>query len=56
MTMGTVMPPKAAIDWQRTGTQGRKVADGKFTLNLQPDDEEKDGQQPVVDPVQERLE
>ena len=54
MTAGRMMPPSAAITGQRARTEGRKVADGELALDLQPDDEEEDRQQPVVDPVEQR--
>ena len=36
---------------QGGATPAGQVADGELALDLKPDDQEEDGQQPVVDPV-----
>ena len=45
------MPPSAAMRGQRGLARVTQLAVDELALDLEPDDEEEDGHQPVVDPL-----
>ena len=49
------MPPIAAITGSAACARRRQLADQQLALDLQPDEQEEDRHQAVVDPVQQRL-
>ena len=52
---GTTMPPTAATAGSAARLAVAQLAGDQLALDLEPDDEEEDGHQRVVDPVHQRL-
>ena len=51
ISAGSATPPSAAIAGSAAARAVAQLADDELALDLQPDDEEEDRHQPVVDPV-----